>query len=89
MNLDNLESKLCEKIMVMKSYFMDELHSVTNNSSTTSDSLSTNPRSTNNNVDKNSVTSLNKTRLLEPENKLLKGYLCNESIFCYKVALDV
>ena len=52
--------------MAMKSYFMDELHSIINNSSTTSD----NP--INKNVDENLVISLNKIRLLESENKLLK-----------------
>lgn len=50
--------------MAMKSYFMDEL--IINNSSTTSDSP------INKDVDENLVISLNKIRLLESENKLLK-----------------
>ena len=63
---------------------MDELHSITNDSSTASDNLSINSRSTNDNIDKNSV-----TWLLDSENKLLKGYLCNRIIFGNKAALDV
>lgn len=48
----------------MKSYFMDEL--IINNSCTTSDSP------INKDVDENLVISLNKIRLLESENKLIK-----------------
>lgn len=58
------------KAMAVKSYFVNELHSIKNNSSATDNSLHTKLCSTNNNVNDNFVTSLrSKIRLLESEKK--------------------
>ena len=66
--LDSLEAKLCDKIMAMKSFFMDELQTIKNESL-----KSAKIRNTSNNIDHGTVNSLQtKIKLLENENKLLK-----------------
>ena len=66
--LDSLEAKLCDKIMAMKSFFMDELQTLKNESL-----KSATIRNTSTNIDHGTVDSLQtKNKLLENENKLLK-----------------
>ena len=66
--LDSLEAKLCDKIMAMKSFFMDELQTIKNESL-----KSAKIRNTSTNIDHGTVDSLQtKIKLLENENKLLK-----------------
>ena len=72
--LDSLEAKLCEKIMAMKSFFMDELQTIKNELLT-----SAKIRNTLTNIDHGTVDSLQtKIKLLETENKLLKGDIKNK-----------
>ena len=66
--LHSLETKLCDKIMVMKSHFMDELQTMKNESLT-----SAKIRNTSTNIDHGTGDSLQtKITLLAAENKLLK-----------------
>ena len=72
--LDSLEAKLCDKIMAMKSFFMDELQTIKNESL-----KSAKIRNTSNNIDHGTVNSLQtKIKLLENENKLLKDDIKNK-----------
>ena len=72
--LDLLEAKLCDKIMAMKSFFMDELQTIKNESLT-----SAKIRNTSTNIDHGTVDSLQtKIKLLEIENKLLKEDIKNK-----------
>ena len=72
--LDSLEVKLCEKIMAMKSFLMDELQTIK------SESLkSAKIRNTSANIDHGTVDSLEaKIKFLETENKLLKYDIKNK-----------
>ena len=72
--LDSLEAKLCEKIMAMKSFFMDELQTIKNKSL-----KSAKIRNTSTNIDHGTVDKLRtKIKLLENENKLLKDDIKNK-----------
>ena len=72
--LDSLEAKLCDKIMAMKSFFMDELQTIKNESL-----KSAKIRNTSTNIDHGTVDSLQtKIKLLENENKLLKDDIKNK-----------
>ena len=72
--LDSLEAKLCDKIMAMKSIFMDEFHTIKNKSLT-----SAKIRKTSTIFDHDTVDSFQtKIKLLETENKLLKNGIKNE-----------
>ena len=72
--LDSLEAKLCDKIMAMKSFFMDELQTIQNETL-----KSAKIRNTSNNIDHGTVNSLQtKIKLLENENKLLKDDIKNK-----------
>ena len=68
--LDSLLGKtICERIMAMKSFFMDELQTMKNNESLPFAKI----RNTSTNIDHGTVDSLQtKIKLLETENKLLK-----------------
>ena len=66
--LDSVEGKLCDKIMAMKSFFMDELQAIKNESV-----KSAKIRNTSTNIDHGTVDKLQtKIKLLQNENKLLK-----------------
>ena len=72
--LDLPEAKVCGKIMAMKSFFMDELHAIKNESL-----KSEKMRNSSTNDDHGTVESLqNKIKLLETKNKLLKDYVKNK-----------
>ena len=72
--LDSLEAKLCYKIMAMKSFFMDELQTIKNETL-----KSAKIRNTSNNIDHGTVNSLQtKIKLLENENELLKDDIKNK-----------
>ena len=73
LQLDSLEAKLCDKVLAMKSFFMDELQTIKNESLT-----SAKIRSTSTNIDHGTIDSLEtKIKLLETGNKLLKVDLKN------------
>ena len=69
--LESLESKLCEKIMAMKSFFIDELQSLKNNKPTFQ------IRDFSGKIEEK-IAMENKIKLFETENKLLKDDLSNE-----------
>ena len=69
--LESLESKLCEKIMAMKSFFIDELQSLKNNKPTFQ------IRDFSGKIEEK-IAMENKIKLLETENKLLKDDLSNK-----------
>ena len=72
--LDSLEAKLCDKIMAMKSFFMDELQTIKNESL-----KSAKIRNTSTNIDHGTVDKLQtKIKLLENENKQLKDDIKNK-----------
>ena len=72
--LDSLEAKLCNKIMAMKSFFMDELQTIKNESL-----KSAKIRNTSTNIDYGTIDSLEaKIKFLETENKLLKDDIKNK-----------
>ena len=72
--LDSLEAKLCDKIMAIKSFFMDEFHTIKSDSLT-----SAKVRNASTNIDYGTVDILQtKIKLLETENKLLKGDIKNK-----------
>ena len=72
--LDSLEGKLCDKIMAMKSFFMDELQTIKNESL-----KSAKIRNTSTNTDRGTANSLQtKIKLLENENKLLNDDIKNK-----------
>ena len=72
--LDSLEAKLSDKIMAMKSFFMDELQTIKNESL-----KSAKIRNNSTNIDHGTVNSLQtKIKLLENENKLLKDNIKNK-----------
>ena len=72
--LDSLEAKLCDKIMAIKSFFMDEFHTIKSESLT-----SAKVRNASTNIDYGTVDILQtKIKLLETENKLLKGDIKNK-----------
>ena len=74
LQLDSLEAKLCDKVLAMKSFFMDELQTIKNESLT-----SAKIRSTSTNIDHGTIDSLEtKIKLLETGNKLLKVDLKNQ-----------
>ena len=68
---ESLESKLCGKIIAMKSYFIDGLRSLKNETTINKEQ--------NCNINTEKTTTLkNKTKLLELENKLLKDGVTNK-----------
>ena len=72
--LESLEAKLCDKIMAMKSFFIDELQTIKNESLT-----SAKIRHTSTNIDHGTVDSLlTKMNLLETKNKLLEDDIKNK-----------
>ena len=72
--LDSLEVKLCDKIMAIKSFFMDELQTIKNESL-----KSAKIRNTSTNIDHGTVDSIEiKIKILETENKLLKDDIKNK-----------
>ena len=73
-----LESKLCGKIIAMKSYFIDELRSLINEATLNKEQ--------NCNISTEETTILkNKIKLLELENKLLKDDVTNRQILQHKM----
>ena len=71
---ESLESKLCGKIMEMKSYFIDELRSLKNETTVNKKQVC--------NINTDETTTLkNKIKLLELENKLLKDDVTNKQKF--------
>ena len=72
--LESLESKLREKIIAMKSYFIDELRLLKNETTIN--------KKQDCNINTEEITTLkNKTKLLELENKLLKDDVTNKQKF--------
>ena len=75
---ESLESKLCGKIIAMKSYFIDELRSLINEATLNKEQ--------NCNISTEETTILkNKIKLLELENKLLKDDVTNRQILQHKM----
>ena len=71
---ESLESKLCGKIIAMKSYFIDELRSLRNETNINKEQDC--------NINTEETTTLkNKIKLLELENKLLKDDVTNKRKF--------
>ena len=69
--LESLKSKLCEKMIAMKSYFIEDLHSLKNNY------LIFQMRDFSYNIQEK-IAMENKIKLMEAENKLLKDDLSNK-----------
>ena len=80
--LESLDSKLCGKIMAMKSYFIEEFQSLKNNKRTFQ------MRDFSCNIEKKKKNAIeNKIKLLETEDKLLKDDLSNKQKIIYTILM--